>query len=170
MQKNYKELQMNVLTNTKALHDYEILETHQAGIVLHGWEVKALRANRITFGSPYVHVSKEGEMFMLGLNITPLPTTGVNQLGFCTRTTLAELISRKKKLLMKRSEIDRLSGLVQQNRLTIVPLGIFWADNRKLKVKIALCKGKNAADKRQASKDRDWKLEQNRLMKQSTKE
>jgi len=143
-----------IIENKKAKFEYIFKEEHIAGIVLEGWEVKSILSKKVTLASPHVFV-KDGEMFIVGVNISPLQTTS---------THVQAVPDRTRKLLMKKSEIMRLYGQVQLKRMTIVPVCLLWV-NGKVKVKVALAQGKNAADKRQAEKDREWKIEQGKLMK-----
>lgn len=140
--------------NKKARFEFHIEEEFEAGISLEGWEVKALRAGRIQLQDAYAFI-KNGEAFISNVLITPLQTVS---------THITPNPTRVRKLLLHRREIDKLVGGVERQGYTIVPLSMYWKNNM-VKVKIALAKGKQQHDKRQASKDRDWKRDQARIMK-----
>lgn len=140
--------------NKKARFDFHIEEDFEAGISLEGWEVKSLRAGRVQMQDSYVFV-KNGEAFISNVLITPLPTVS---------THITPDPKRIRKLLLHRREIDRLIGGVEREGYTIVPLSMYWKNN-VVKIKIALAKGKQKHDKRQAQKDKDWKRDQARLLR-----
>ena len=143
-----------IAENKKARFDYTIEETLEAGLALEGWEVKSLRAGRAQITESYVHV-RDGEAWLLGARITPLETVSTHVTADPTRT---------RKLLLHRKELDRLIGAVERKGYTLVPLNLHWARGRA-KVDIGLAKGKKAHDKRAAVKDRQWKRQQERIMK-----
>lgn len=145
-------------TNRKARHSYQIEQTLEAGIVLQGWEVKSLRAGKAQLAESYV-VIQRGEAFLINAHIAPLNTIS---------THITASPDRSRKLLLKQSELDRLIGAVQQKGYTLVPLDLYWKRN-KAKIEIALAKGKNLYDKRQATKERDWKRERQKLSKLHSK-
>ena len=145
---------MSIVQNKKAFHDYFIEEQFEAGIVLEGWEAKAIRAGRVQIKEAYVVVNN-GEIFLIGSHITPLATASTHVQPDNTRT---------RKLLLNAREIDKLSGAVERAGYTLVPLDMHYAKGR-IKVEIGLAKGKKQHDKREAEKDRDWKREQQRLMR-----
>ena len=146
---------MTVITdNRKARHNYQIERTLEAGIVLQGWEVKSLRAGRGQIAESYV-VIKGSELFLLNAQITPLITAS---------THLPAVPDRTRKLLLKRTEIDRLIGSIRQKGYTLVPLNLHWAGGH-VKVELALAKGKNLFDKRQAERERSWQRERNKITK-----
>ena len=147
---------MSIVENKKAFHDYFVEEKFEAGIALEGWEVKAIRAGRVQLKEAYVIVSNE-ELFLLGAHITPLQTASTHIQPDPTRT---------RKLLLNASEISRLIGSVERAGYTLVPLDMHYVRGR-VKLEIGLAKGKKQHDKREAEKDRDWKREQQRLMRQS---
>jgi SsrA-binding protein len=144
----------NIAQNRKARHEFFIEDTFEAGLVLQGWEVKALRSGRLSLIDAYV-LLKDGEAFLLGSNITPLLSTSTHYVPEATRT---------RKLLLNKRELDRLIGSVQQKGYTCIPLSFYWK-NGKVKCEIALAKGKQLHDKRDADKDRDWQREKGRLMR-----
>jgi SsrA-binding protein len=146
---------MSIVQNKKAFHDYFIEERYEAGIALEGWEVKAIRAGRVQLKEAYVIVSNE-EIFLIGAHITPLPTAS---------THIQPDPTRSRKLLLKAAEISSLIGSVERAGYTLVPLDLHYVRAR-VKLEIGLAKGKKQHDKREAEKDRDWKREQQRLMRQ----
>ena len=146
---------MSIVQNKKAFHDYFIEERFEAGIALEGWEVKAIRAGRVQLKEAYVIVSGS-ELFLLGSHITALPTASTHIQPDPTRT---------RKLLLNAGEISRLIGAVERAGYTLVPLDMHYVRGR-VKLEIGLAKGKKQHDKREAEKDRDWKREQQRLMRQ----
>jgi SsrA-binding protein len=147
---------MSIVQNKKAFHDYFIEERFEAGIVLEGWEVKAIRAGRAQLKEAYVIVSN-GEVFLLGSHLSPLPTASTHIQPDPTRT---------RKLLLNASEISKLIGAVERAGYTMVPIDFHYVRGR-IKLEIGLAKGKKQHDKREAEKDRDWKREQQRLLRQS---
>ena len=145
---------MSIVQNKKAFHDYFVEEQFEAGIVLEGWEAKAIRAGRVQIKEAYVVVNN-GEIFLIGSHITPLATASTHVQPDATRT---------RKLLLNAREIDRLIGAVERSGYTLVPLDMHYTKGR-IKVEIGLAKGKKQHDKRESEKDRDWKREQQRLMR-----
>lgn len=144
-----------IAQNKRARHDYSIEERVEAGLALQGWEVKALRAGRISLTESYAIV-RHGEIFLFGAQITPLISTSTHVLADDRRT---------RKLLLHRREIDRLVGKVERDGYTLIPLSLYWKTG-KVKLELALAKGKQAHDKRQAAKDRDWARDKQRTMRQ----
>jgi SsrA-binding protein len=143
-----------IALNKKAKHDYFIEERYECGVSLQGWEVKSLRAGRLQLNESYVTV-KEGEAFLFGAHITPLPTASTHIHPDPVRT---------RKLLLHRRELDKLIGMVERRGYTLVPLAMYWKRGMA-KVEIGLAKGKKQHDKRAAEKDRDWKRDKERLFK-----
>ena len=143
-----------IAENRRARHDYSIEEQHEAGIVLSGWEIKAIRAGQVQLTDGYVHI-RDGELFMIGCRI--------NALGSASTHVQPEP-DRTKKLLMHKEEIRRLVGKVEQKGFTLVPLNLHFKGGR-VKVDIALAKGKAQHDKRHDEKKRDWEREKGRLMR-----
>lgn len=146
-----------IAVNKKARHDYFIEDSFEAGLVLHGWEVKSLRAKSIQLKESYV-VLKDGEAWLFGAHISPLPTAS---------THIDPDPIRSRKLLMHRREIDRLIGAVERKGYTIVALKLYWKKGRA-KIEIGIAKGKQQHDKRSSEKDRDWAREKARIMKQDS--
>jgi SsrA-binding protein len=141
--------------NKKALFNYAIEERFEAGMVLQGWEVKALREGKVQLTDGYV-VVREGELFLIGCQINPLRTAS---------THVNPEAARTRKLLLHKDQISRLIGKTEQKGFTIVPLNLHWK-NGKVKCEIALAKGKAEHDKRDTIKDREGKREVERAMKQ----
>lgn len=149
---------MSIAQNKKAFFDYFIEEKYEAGLVLEGWEVKAIRDNRTNLKESYVVVMR-GELYLIGCHITPLGSASTHVRPDAIRT---------RKLLLHREEIDKLIGKVERAGYTLVPLDMHFTRGR-VKVQIGLAKGKKQHDKRDAEKERDWKREQNALMKNKMK-
>lgn len=135
-----------VCTNRKARHDYEIVETYEAGIVLKGTEVKALREGRANLKDSYAKI-KNGEIFLINAHISPYAYGNLNN----------HEPERERKLLMHKREIMRLLGKVKERGYTLIPLSLYFNDRNRVKVELALAKGKSAYDKREAIKRRDEK-------------
>jgi SsrA-binding protein len=145
-----------IALNKRARHEYFIEERLEAGLALEGWEVKSLRASKAQITESYV-VIKDGEAWLLGAHVTPLPTASTHIHPDPTRT---------RKLLMKRSELDRLIGAVERKGYTLIPLALYWKRGRA-KLEIGLAKGKKLHDKRATEKDRDWQRQKDRLVRHS---
>ena len=145
---------MSIIDNRKAFHDYFIEERYEAGLVLEGWEVKAIRAGRANIKEAYV-VMQHAEPFVIGMHISALPTAS---------THVKPDPVRSRKLLLKADEIRKLIGKVEQRGYTLVPLDLHYTAGR-VKMVVGLAKGKKQHDKRNAEKDRDWQREQAQLMR-----
>ena len=145
---------MNIVENKKAYHDYFVEEKLEAGLALQGWEVKAIRAGRAQLKEAYV-VVKGGEIVLLGAHVTPLPTASTHIRPDPTRT---------RKLLLHRPEINRLIGKVERAGYTLTPLDLHFSKGR-VKLQIGLARGKKQYDKRATIKEREWKREQQRLLR-----
>ena len=145
---------MSIVQNKKAFHDYFIEERFEAGVALEGWEVKAIRAGRVQIKEAYVIVS-QGELFLIGSHISPLPAASTHFTPDPTRT---------RKLLLHASEINRLIGSVERAGYTLLPLDMHYKNGR-VKVEIGLAKGKRQYDKRQDEKEKAWRREQQRLLR-----
>ena len=143
-----------IALNKKASHDYHIEQRFEAGLSLEGWEVKSLRAGRAQLKESYVRIL-QGEAFLLGCHISPLPSASSHIDPDPVRT---------RKLLLKRAEINRLIGLTERAGYTLVPTALYWKRGRA-KLEIGLAKGKKLYDKRVTQKDRDWQREKARLFK-----
>ncbi|MGH8810219.1 MAG: SsrA-binding protein SmpB, partial [Noviherbaspirillum sp.] len=142
--------------NKKAFHDYFIEERFEAGMVLHGWEVKAIRAGRVQLKEAYVIV-RNGEVFLFGSHISPLPTASTHVTPDPVRT---------RKLLLNAEEIKKLIGKVERAGYTLVPLNMHYTKGR-IKCEIGLAKGKKQHDKRESERQRDWQREQQSILKQN---
>ncbi len=145
---------MTIVENRKASHEYFIEERYEAGIALEGWEVKAIRAGRAQLKEAYVMVRNE-EIFLIGAHISPLPAASTHVHPDAVRT---------RKLLLHAEEIRRLIGRVDRAGYTLVPLDLHYVRGR-VKIRIGLAKGKKQYDKRAAEKEKDWKREQQRLLR-----
>lgn len=143
-----------IAENRRARFDYFIEERLEAGVALQGWEVKSLRAGRAQLTEAYVYV-RNGEAFLTGAHIAPLATASTHKVAEPTRT---------RKLLMHRTELDRLVGAVERRGYTLVPLELYWKNGRA-KLQLGLAKGKAQHDKRSTEKDRDWQRDKARLLR-----
>ncbi len=148
------ETSTRIADNKKAAYNYFFEERHEAGMVLEGWEVKALREGKVQLTDGYVLI-RGGEMFVMGCQINPLKSASTHVNPDSIRT---------KKLLLHKEEIRRLTIKVEQKGYTLVPLNLHWKDG-KVKCEIALAKGKAEHDKRDTIKDREGKREVERAMK-----
>jgi SsrA-binding protein len=147
---------MSIVDNKKAFHDYFIEERYEAGMVLDGWEVKSIRAGRVQLKEAYVIV-RNGEVFLFGAHISPLPTASTHITPDPVRT---------RKLLLNAEEIKKLIGKVERAGYTLVPLNLHYTRGR-VKCEIGLAKGKKQHDKRDTEKQRDWQREQQSILKQN---
>jgi len=146
---------MTIVDNKKAIHDYFIEERYEAGVVLQGWEVKAIRAGRVQLKEAYVIVNN-GEIFLFGAHISALTSASSHVHPEAVRT---------RKLLLHSEEIKRLIGKVDRAGYTLVPLNLHYVRGR-VKCEIGLAKGKKQHDKRETEKQRDWVREKQTIMKQ----
>jgi len=146
-----------IAENRRARFDYHLTEFFEAGIVLEGWEVKAIRAGQVQLTDGYVMI-KGGELFLIGCRINPLRTAS---------THISPLADRTKKLMLKKDEIRRLIGKTEQKGFTIVPLNLHFKGSN-IKADIALAKGKDLHDKRDTEKKRDWEREKGQLMRHAS--
>jgi len=144
-----------IALNKKARFEYHIEDRFEAGLSLEGWEVKSLRAGKVQLSDGYV-LLKDREAFLFGALITPLPTAS---------THIKPDPQRTRKLLLHRSEINRLTGAVERQGYTVVPLSMYWKNGRA-KLAIGVAKGKKLHDKRRTERDRDWQTQKERLLKQ----
>ena len=149
---------MAIVQNKKAFHDYSIEERFEAGLALEGWEVKSIRAGQVQIGESYVIV-RNGELFLLNGHITPLKTAS---------THINPEPDRTRKLLLNAAEIRKLIGKVERAGYSLVPLDMHYSKGR-IKLEIGLAKGKRQFEKRASEADKDWKREQNRLLKQRSR-
>jgi SsrA-binding protein len=156
--KDKKAASAKIAVNKKARFDFFIEDALQAGLALEGWEVKSLRAGRVQITESHVSIHKN-EAWLLGAHITPLATAS---------THIQPNPIRRRKLLLNRHELDKLIGAVERKGYTLVPLNLHWSKGRA-KLDIGLAKGKKMHDKRETKKDQDWKREQGRIMKSSSR-
>jgi SsrA-binding protein len=144
-----------VADNRRARFNYEIGETFEAGIVLTGSEVKSLRAGKATIGESYAD-SREGEIWLINSNIPEYTQAG----------RFNHLPKRPRKLLLHQRQINKLAGAVEREGMTVVPLKLYFNDQGRAKIEIALARGKKLHDKRETLKRRSWDRERGRLLRQ----
>jgi SsrA-binding protein len=149
---------MSIVQNKKAFHDYFIEEKYEAGIVLEGWEVKAIRDNRTNLKEAYVIIQR-GEIYLIGCHITPMGAASTHIRPDSIRT---------RKLLLHNEEIAKLIGKVERSGYTLVPIDMHFKGGR-IKIQIGLAKGKKQYDKRNAEKERDWERDKARIMRAANK-
>lgn len=145
---------MSIIDNRKAFHEYFIEERFEAGLVLEGWEVKAIRAGRSQIKEAYVMLRGE-EVIVVGMHISPLLSAS---------THIKADPVRPRKLLLNANEISGLIGKVERAGYTVVPLDLHYNKGR-VKMEIGLAKGKKQYDKRETEKERDWNREKQRLVR-----
>ncbi len=148
-----------IALNKRARHDYHLEERFEAGMALQGWELKAIRAGRANITEAYA-VVRNGEIFLFGAQITPLIQASTHVIADDRRT---------RKLLLHKAEIEGLIGKVERDGYTIVPTAMYWKGN-KVKTEVALAKGKQTHDKRDAAKDRDWARDKQRVMRRHNRD
>lgn len=156
MSKHKKTPPARIAENRRARFDYFLEEFFEAGLVLQGWEVKSLRAGRANLSESYI-LLKDGEAWLFGCRIEPLNTASTHIKPDPVRT---------RKLLLHQRELGKVFGAVQRKGYTCVPVNLHWSKGRA-KCDIALAKGKQSQDKRATQKERDWKRQKQRLMKQN---
>src|SRR5690606_38684090 len=149
---------MSIIDNRKAFHDYFIEDRFEAGLVLEGWEVKSIRDGRVQLKESHIIV-RDAELFIIGMHVSPLPTASTHIHPDSTRT---------RKLLLNAEEISKLIGKVEQRGYTLVPLNLHYK-NARIKLDMALARGKKLHDKRDTSRERDWLREKDRIMKHDTR-
>ncbi len=152
--KNQNSGRKTIVVNRKAHHEYTLEAHYEAGIVLEGWEVKSLRANKVQIAESYV-LLKKGEAWLIGCHISPLLSASTHIRAEPTRT---------RKLLLHHKELKSLIGLIERKGYTLIPLSLYWSKGRA-KLDIGLAKGKKQHDKRATEKERDWQREKQRLFK-----
>jgi SsrA-binding protein len=157
--KDKAEANKTIALNRSARHEYHLEARFEAGIALQGWELKSIRAGRMNMGDSYAVVRK-GEIFLFGAQITPLSQASTHVVADDRRT---------RKLLLHRHEIDKLVGKVERDGYTLIPTAVYWKGN-KVKLELALAKGKQSHDKRQAAKDRDWQRDKQRVMRKHNRD
>lgn len=148
-----------IALNKRARHEYQLGERVEAGVALQGWELKSLRQGRIAMGEAYALV-KGGEIFLFGAQVSPLISASTHVVADDRRT---------RKLLLHRREIDHLIGAVEREGFALIPTAMYWKGN-KVKVELALARGKQAHDKRAALKDRDWQRDKQRVMRRHNRD
>ncbi|MAI02763.1 MAG: SsrA-binding protein [Rickettsiales bacterium] len=146
---------MSIVQNKKAFHEYFVEERFEAGIVLQGWEAKSIREGRAQLKEAYV-VIRNAQVYLIGAHISPLISTSTHNIANPTRT---------RKLLLKMSEIEKLIGKTERSGYSLVPINLHFSKGR-VKIDIGLAKGKKLHDKRQSIKDRDWKRQEQRILKE----
>ena len=144
-----------VAENRRARYDYYIDDVYEAGIALTGTEVKSLRFGEGSIAESYAEV-RDGQVWLVNSNVPE----------FSHGNRFNHEPKRPRKLLLHEREIAKLTGAVERKGMTLVPLSIYFNGRGRAKVELALAKGKNAADKRHTIKERDWKREQGRLMRE----
>ena len=148
-----------IALNKRARHEYHLEERYEAGLALQGWEVKAIRAGRANIVDGYAYV-RSGEIYLIGAQITPLIQAS---------THVIPVERRDRKLLLHRAEIDKVLTRVECEGYTLVPTALYWSSN-KVKLEIALAKGKQSHDKRDAAKERDWQRDKQRVMRRHNRD
>lgn len=141
------------IRNRQASFEYELLDKYVAGMVLMGTEIKSIREGKVNLQDGYCYLNHQGELFVKGINITP----------YAQGTHYNHEATRERKLLLKRSEIKKLEGKIEEKGLTLVPVRLFLNDRGLAKLEIALAKGKKLHDKRDTIRDREAKRELNRM-------
>ena len=145
---------MSIVENRKAFHDYFIEERYEAGLVLEGWEVKAIRAGRAQLSDAYVMI-RDDALWLIGAHISPLLSASTHVQADPART---------RKLLLRQEEIRRLIGKVEQRGYTLVPLNLHYSKGL-IKAEIALASGKLKHDKRATEREKEWQREKQRLLR-----
>jgi len=148
-----------IALNKRARHEYHLEERMEAGLALQGWELKSIRAGRANIGESYA-VVRSGELFLFGAQFTPLIQASSHVVADDRRT---------RKLLLHRREIDTLVGKVEREGYTLIPTAMYWKGN-KVKLELALAKGKQTHDKRATEKDREWARDKQRLMRRHNRD
>lgn len=156
--KNKPSTDTTIALNKRARHDYFIEQCFEAGLALEGWEVKSLRAGKVQITESYV-LLKNGEAWLLGSHITPLPTASTHIHPEPTRT---------RKLLLHHQELNKLTGAVERKGYTLVATKMYWKKGRA-KLEIALAKGKKEHDKRASIKEKDWQREKAQILRSKFK-
>ncbi len=154
MSKEKSQGNSSIAVHKKAWHEYQIEERFEAGLALEGWEVKSLRAGKVQLVDSYI-ILKDSQAWLIGTQITPLNTSS---------THIKPVADRTRKLLLKRQELNKLIGCVEREGYTLIPLDLHWYHNR-VKLSLALAKGKKQYDKRASERDKDWARDKARLMK-----
>jgi SsrA-binding protein len=148
-----------IALNRRARHEYHLEQRFEAGLALQGWELKSIRAGRANIGESYAIV-RGGELFLFGAQVTPLISASTHVVADERRT---------RKLLLHRHEIDQLVDKLEREGYTLVPTALYWKGN-KVKAELALARGKQSHDKREASKERDWQREKQRVLRRHNRD
>ena len=143
-----------IVLNKKARHEYHLYTAFEAGVVLAGWEVKSLRAGRVQLVDSYV-LLKSGEAWLIGANITPLPTASTHSVADPRED---------RKLLLKKKELAKLFSTTQQEGYTCICTKMYWK-RHLVKAEVCLAKGKKDFDKRVTTKEREWNIEKQRILR-----
>tara|TARA_R110002110_G_scaffold415748_1_gene654864 strand:- start:107936 stop:108427 length:492 start_codon:yes stop_codon:yes gene_type:complete len=160
MSKKKSNKPSNVIAqNKRASFDYNLLETFEAGVVLSGWEVKSLRMGKADLADSYVLI-KDGEAYLLGSQIIPLPTASTHFVTDATRT---------RKLLLHKKELAKILAAISQKGQTCVCTRLYWKGHL-VKARIALASGKKQHDKRDTERDRDWNRQKQRVVRENVKQ
>jgi len=146
---------MSIIDNKKAFHDYFIEERFEAGLVLQGWEAKAIRAGRAQLKEAYV-VIRRAELYLIGAHISPLSSTSTHVTADPVRT---------RKLLLHGAEISKLIGKVERSGYALVPLNLHYSRGR-IKLDLGLAKGKKQHDKRATENEKEWNREKQRILRE----
>ncbi len=157
--KKPKQGSNTIAQNRRARHDYHLDDSFEAGVALQGWEVKSLRMGKVEITDSYV-LMKNGEAFLLGAHINPLDTASTHYVTDPTRT---------RKLLLHKKELARIRAAIEQKGQTCVCTNLYWKGHL-VKAKIALARGKQAHDKRDTEKNRDWDRQKQRIMRDAVKQ
>jgi len=152
--KSKKSNSNTIALNKKARHNYTLSDKFEAGMSLQGWEIKSIRSGKVNISDCYVHL-KDREAYLVGAEIQPL--TAASSHVICEPT-------RPRKLLLNRRELDKLVGAVERNGYSLIATAMYWKQCW-VKLEFHLGKGKKDHDKRADIKDREWKVEQGRMMK-----
>lgn len=145
-----------IALNRKAQFDYFLEDRFEAGLVLEGWEIKAIRGGRVQIKDSYV-LAKGDEVWLLGSQITPLATVS---------THVKPDPTRSRKLLLNRREINKIRGATQREGYTVIATNLHWSHNR-VKLEIALAKGKKQYDKRETQREREWHRQKHRALRRA---
>ncbi|KAF0186143.1 MAG: SsrA-binding protein [Hyphomonadaceae bacterium] len=147
-----------IAENRRARFEYAVEDTYEAGIVLTGTEVKSLRLGRANIAESYAS-SEKGGIWLINANIPE----------YAPASQFNHAPTRPRKLLLRQKEINKLTAAIEREGRTLVPLKLYFNDKGLAKILIALATGKKAQDKREATKDREWKVEQGRLLRKNLK-
>ena len=149
---------MNAIENRKARHDYELLEIYEAGVELIGSEVKSIRAGKASIKEAFARVIKDQEVWLFGMHIARYQNTDPR---------LAPDEKRSRRLLLHKKEIKKIGERIKLEKLALIPVKLYFNSRNRVKIQIALARGKKLYDKREAIKERDVKIDLKRLMKRA---